>query len=49
VYLELPRAGSGVRRVATTFRARPADALAQEIDREIGAGVVDVLLPEVSV
>jgi len=49
VYLELPRAGSGVRRVATTFRARPADDLAREIDREVGAGVVDVLLPEVPV
>ena len=47
VYLELPRAGSGVRRVATTFRARPADELAREIDREVGPGVVDVLLPEV--
>lgn len=49
VYLELPRAGSGVRRVATTFRARPAEELAREIDREVGAGVVDVLLPEVPV
>ena len=49
VYLELPRAGSGMRRVATTFRARPADELAREIDREIGPGVVDVLLPEVPV
>jgi DNA polymerase-3 subunit alpha len=47
VYLELPRAGSGVRRVATTFHARPADELAREIDREVGPGVVDVVLPEV--
>ena len=46
VYLELPRAGSGVRRVATTFRARAADELSREIDAAIGAGVVDIVLPE---
>jgi len=46
VYLELPRAGSGIRRVATTFRARAADELSREIDAAIGAGVVDVVLPE---
>jgi hypothetical protein len=45
VYLELPRAGSGVRRVATTFRARAADELSREIDEAVGAGVVDVVLP----
>jgi len=49
VYLELPRAGIGVRRVATTFRARGADTLAGEIDAAVGAGVVDVLLPETRV
>ena len=46
VYLELPRAGSGIRRVATTFRARAAGELASEIDAAVGAGVVDVVLPE---
>ena len=46
VYLELPRAGSGVRRVATTFRARAAEELSREIDAAVGAGVVDVVLPE---
>jgi DNA polymerase III alpha subunit len=46
VYLELPRAGSGVRRVATTFRARAAQELGTEIDAAVGAGVVDVVLPE---
>jgi len=46
VYLELPRAGSGIRRVATTFRARAADELSSEIDAAVGAGVVDVVLPE---
>ena len=46
VYLELPRAGSGMRRVATTFRARAAEELSREIDSAVGAGVVDVILPE---
>ena len=49
VYLELPRAGSGIRRVATTFRARPAEELPREIDAAVGAGVVDVVLPEARV
>ncbi|HEV2010396.1 MAG TPA: DNA polymerase III subunit alpha [Candidatus Limnocylindria bacterium] len=49
VYLELPRAGSGMRRVATTFRARAADELSREIDAAVGAGVVDVVLPEARV
>jgi len=49
VYLELPRAGSGMRRVATTFRARGAETLGGEIDAAVGAGVVDVLLPEARV
>jgi hypothetical protein len=49
VYLELPRAGSGVRRVATTFRARAADELSREIDAAVGPGVVDVVLPEARV
>jgi len=49
VYLELPRAGSGVRRVATTFRARAAEELSREIDSAVGAGVVDVILPETRV
>jgi DNA polymerase-3 subunit alpha len=46
VYLELPRAGSGIRRVATTVRARAAEELSREIDAAVGAGVVDVVLPE---
>ena len=46
VYLELPRAGSGMRRVATSFRARAAGDLGQKIDEAVGAGVVDVVLPE---
>ena len=46
VYLELPRSGSGIRRVATTFRARAAEELSREIDAAVGAGVVDVVLPE---
>jgi len=49
VYLELPRTGSGMRRVATTFRARAADELSREIDAAVGAGVVDVVLPEAGV
>jgi hypothetical protein len=49
VYLELPRAGSGMRRVATTFRARAAEELSREIDSAVGAGVVDVILPETRV
>src|SRR2546423_6312123 len=49
VYLELPRAGSGMRRVATTFRARAAGELSREIDAAVGAGVVDVVLPEAHV
>jgi DNA polymerase III alpha subunit len=49
VYLELPRAGSGMRRVATTFRTRAADELSREIDAAVGAGVVDVVLPEAGV
>src|SRR5438552_9702204 len=49
VYLELPRAGIGMRRVATTFRARSAETLGAEIDAAVGAGVVDVLLPEARV
>src|SRR5438045_8591124 len=49
VYLELPRAGTGIRRVATTFRARAAEELSREIDAAVGAGGVDVLLPEARV
>jgi hypothetical protein len=35
--------------VATTFRARAAAELSREIDAAVGAGVVDVVLPEVRV
>src|SRR5205823_7267704 len=49
VYLELPRAGTGMRRVATTFRARAAEELSREIDAAVGPGVVDVVLPEARV
>jgi len=45
VYVELPRAGQGTRRVATSSRARPSPELAAELVREIGEDAVDVLLP----
>src|SRR4029077_8008789 len=49
VYLELPRGGSGGRRRATALRARAAGELSREIDAAVGAGVVDVILPEARV
>ncbi len=45
VYVELPRAGKGTRRVATSSRARPSPQLAAELVREVGDDAVDVLLP----
>ena len=45
VFVELPRAGQGARRIATSFQARPSAELVTEITREVGEGVVDVLLP----
>ena len=45
VYVELPRAGQGTRRVATSSRARPSPELAAELVREIGGDAVDVQLP----
>ncbi len=45
VFIELPRAGAGTSRMATTFHARPSPELVSEITREVGEGVVDVLLP----
>ena len=45
VVIELPRAGSGVSRMATTFHARPSTDLVAEITREMGEHVVDVMLP----
>ncbi|HET8569543.1 MAG TPA: OB-fold nucleic acid binding domain-containing protein, partial [Candidatus Limnocylindria bacterium] len=46
VYLELPRAGSGMRRLATQYHVRPSAELADEISRVVGPGVVDVVLPK---
>ena len=45
VFVELPRAGQGSRRIATSFRARPSAELVTEITREVGEGVVDIVLP----
>src|SRR5207237_6751400 len=36
VYLELPRAGTGMRRVATTIRARAAGALSRALAADVG-------------
>jgi DNA polymerase-3 subunit alpha len=46
VYVELPRAGQSSRRIATSFHARPSSDLVREITREVGEGVVDVVLPQ---
>jgi DNA polymerase-3 subunit alpha len=45
VILELPRAAGGVRRVPTSFRARPSQALAEAVATEVGGDVVEVVLP----
>jgi DNA polymerase-3 subunit alpha len=45
VILELPRAAGGVRRVPTSFRARPSQALAEAVANEVGGDVVEVVLP----
>ena len=45
VFVELPRAGQGLRRIATSFRARPSAELVTEITREVGEGIVDIVLP----
>jgi DNA polymerase III subunit alpha len=45
VILELPRAAGGVRRVPTSFRARPSRELAEAVAREVGGDVVEVVLP----
>ena len=46
VVIELPRTGSGMSRMATTFHARPSADLVAEINREMGEHVVDVVLPQ---
>jgi hypothetical protein len=45
VILELPRAAGGVRRVSTSFRALPSRELAEAVANEVGADVVEVVLP----
>ncbi len=45
VILELPRAAGGVRRVPTSFRARPSRELAEAVADEVGGDVVEVVLP----
>ena len=45
VILELPRAAGGVRRVPTSFRARPSRELAEAVANEVGGDVVEVVLP----
>jgi hypothetical protein len=45
VILELPRAAGGVRRVPTSFRARPSRELAEAVAVEVGGDVVEVVLP----
>jgi DNA polymerase-3 subunit alpha len=45
VVLELPRNGGGMRRVQTSFRARPSLELAEAVAREVGADLVEVVLP----
>jgi DNA polymerase III alpha subunit len=45
VVLELPRNGGGVRRVQTSFRAKPSRELADAVAREVGGDVVEVVLP----
>jgi hypothetical protein len=45
VILELPRGAGGVRRVPTSFRARPSRELAEAVADEVGGDVVEVVLP----
>jgi len=45
VVLELPRNGGGIRRVQTSFRAKPSRELAEAVAREVGGDVVEVVLP----
>jgi DNA polymerase III subunit alpha len=45
VILELPRGSGGVRRVPTSFRARPSRELAEAVADEVGGDVVEVVLP----
>ncbi|HKC92224.1 MAG TPA: hypothetical protein VKE23_12950, partial [Candidatus Limnocylindria bacterium] len=45
VVLELPRNGGGMRRVQTSFRAKPSRELAQAVAHEVGGDVVEVVLP----
>jgi DNA polymerase-3 subunit alpha len=45
VILELPRAAGAVRRVPTSFRARPSRELAEAVANEVGGDVVEVVLP----
>ncbi|MGH2473177.1 MAG: hypothetical protein ACRDG6_12445, partial [Candidatus Limnocylindria bacterium] len=45
VVLELPRNGGGMRRVQTSFRAKPSRELAEAVAREVGGDVVEVVLP----
>ena len=45
VVLELPRNGGGMRRVQTSFRAKPSRELAEDVAREVGGDVVEVVLP----
>src|SRR5206468_7049212 len=44
VLLELPRNGGGMRKVQTSFRARPSRELAEAVAREVGGDVVEVVL-----
>src|SRR5438034_10143947 len=45
VVLELPRSGGGMRRVQTSFRAKPSRELAEAVAREVGGDVVEIVLP----
>ena len=45
VVLDLPRNGGGMRRVQTSFRAKPSRELAEAVAREVGGDVVEVVLP----
>jgi DNA polymerase-3 subunit alpha len=45
VILELPRNGGGIRKVQTSFRAKPSRELAEAVAREVGGDVVEVVLP----
>ncbi|MFN2520110.1 MAG: DNA polymerase III subunit alpha [Candidatus Limnocylindria bacterium] len=44
VFLELPRADGGLRRIPTSFRARPAGELAEAVVRAVGPDAVEVRL-----